>query len=77
LKAFQVVTHGRIDGPSEVVQDSPKRGDDTDNQTVTVIQKDKSSQRLSLVGTGNDGLTARKLDKRPKDDALHPRRSPR
>lgn len=49
MKAFEVVTHGRIDGPSEVVQDSPERGDDTDDQTVTVIQKDKSSQRLSLV----------------------------
>jgi hypothetical protein len=77
LKAFEAVTHGRIDGPSEIVQNSPKRGDDTDDQTVTVIQKNPPSQRLSLVGTGNDGLTARKLEKRPKDDALHPRRSPR
>jgi hypothetical protein len=35
-KALEVVTHSRIDGPSEIVQDSAKGGDNTDSQTVTI-----------------------------------------
>lgn len=76
-KAFEAVTHGRIDGPSEIVQDSPERGDDTDDQTVTAIQERQAESATIACGTEDDGLTVRKLDKRPKDDALHPRRSPR